>query len=344
MSRCYPFPPPGYVRDESLIESIKGAKEEVKREKKDRKHKKEKKRKERENEADRSKKHRHKKRRKDEKTTAIASSKKVDDDDGHRGLMNSEVASLEKSCLTVDLELQTSSQNSCDSTLHSNERPDKSQTQSQPPLDGRHNDSGEFVCVYLLLGLFASCAHMMVTFLSSNCCHGFEESGIRVWLPGKEQKDPEAEVMMMTNEDQKQLPSSLSEAPREKRKDPTKLSKEEKTGPLKDNRRVSTLLVREKPSSSHQETNGPSKLCRKCSPSTASRFLNLIENWAPDRVESKLTDSEDQEWWLVMKFGAKRHHPVSNQTTSNGSGSMVWPTARFLPEVEVHALPFTVPF
>ncbi|XP_024016612.1 glutamic acid-rich protein isoform X3 [Eutrema salsugineum] len=305
MSRCYPFPPPGYVRDESLIESIKGAKEEVKREKKDRKHKKEKKRKERENEADRSKKHRHKKRRKDEKTTAIASSKKVDDDDGHRGLMNSEVASLEKSCLTVDLELQTSSQNSCDSTLHSNERPDKSQTQSQPPLD---------------------------------------ESGIRVWLPGKEQKDPEAEVMMMTNEDQKQLPSSLSEAPREKRKDPTKLSKEEKTGPLKDNRRVSTLLVREKPSSSHQETNGPSKLCRKCSPSTASRFLNLIENWAPDRVESKLTDSEDQEWWLVMKFGAKRHHPVSNQTTSNGSGSMVWPTARFLPEVEVHALPFTVPF
>ncbi|CAN6863847.1 unnamed protein product [Brassica oleracea] len=48
MSRCYPFPPPGFVpnqvRDESLIEPIKkGTKEEVKREKKDRKHNKDKK-------------------------------------------------------------------------------------------------------------------------------------------------------------------------------------------------------------------------------------------------------------------------------------------------------------
>ncbi|AEC06687.1 cylicin [Arabidopsis thaliana] len=324
MSRCYPFPPPGYVWKESLIESIKGAKEEVK---KDRKHKRnEKDRKDRDNEAGRSRKHRHKRRRKDE--GAIASGK----------LVSSEVELLEKSCQTVELELQTSSQNSCDSTLHSNERP--KQIQSQP----------------------------------------LDETSIRTRLPDKGQEDPEDGVMM-TSKDQKQRfsremldASQAATAPnesvghsrvcQEKRIDPTfgssreittKLNKEKKSVPSKDNRKVSkekkmpslsscNPLEQEKPTSSHQETPGPSKLlCRKCPPSMAGQLLNLIENWAPDRVESKLTDSEDQEWWLFIKFGAKSPQ-VSNQKTNQGSSSMVWPTARFLPEAEVHALPFTVPF
>ncbi|KAG7579530.1 hypothetical protein ISN45_Aa03g036650 [Arabidopsis thaliana x Arabidopsis arenosa] len=348
MSRCYPFPPPGYVRKESLIESIKGEKEEVK---KDRKHKrKEKERKDRENEAGRSRKHRHKRRRKDEGTNASGSGK----------LINSEVEFLEKSCQTVELELQTSSQTSCDSTLHSNERPKQIQSQ---PLDGRHNDSGELLCVYLLLGLFAYYGVIL---------SWFQETGIRTWLHDKGQEDPEDEVMM-TSKDQKQrfsgemLDASQAAAPtesaghlystrqdalrvcEEKRRDPifgstreitTKLSKEKKSVPLKDNRK----FRKEKPTSSHQETPGPSKrLCRKCPPSMAGELLNLIENWAPDRVESKLADSEDQEWWLFIKFGAKRQQ-ISNQRTNQGSSSMVWPTARFLPEAEVHALPFTVPF
>ncbi|CAA7022089.1 unnamed protein product [Microthlaspi erraticum] len=301
MSRCYPFPPPGYVereiiRDEPMIESssIKGAKEEVKRAKNDRKHKKDKKRKERESESDISKKHRrHKSQRKDEH--GVNGNKKVDDG-------SSEAEFLDKSCLTVELEHQSTSQNSCDSTLHSNE----SQTQL---LDCRHYDS---------------------------------ESGIRFLLPSKEDQDPE--VMMMTNKDNNKLSSSQADhsgsvGKEKRRENTTKLSKE---------RRASSVCSHpkeEKPSSSHQETITSSKLCRKCPPSTAVRFLNLIENWAPDLVESKLTtDSEDQEWWLLVKFGAERHHQVSNQTTIKGSGSMVWPTARFLPEVELHALPFTVPF
>ncbi|XP_033136280.1 uncharacterized protein LOC103837828 isoform X3 [Brassica rapa] len=243
MSRCYPFPPPGFVpnqvRDESLIEPIKkGTKEEVKREKKDRKHNKDKKRKERDNDAGRSSKH-HKRQSKDE--NANASSKKVE--------------SLEKSCLTIELDHQASSQTSCDSTLRSNEN-DKSQ-----PLN---------------------------------------ETSTRVLLHDKGQKYPE---VMMTNKGQKQCSAS-----------------------------------------SHQEIIGPSKLCSKCPPSTAMRFLKLIENWAPDRFESKLADSEDQEGWLLMKVGAKRHHQVSVQTSSKGSSSMVWPTAQILPEAELHALPFTVPF
>ncbi|KAG7584188.1 hypothetical protein ISN44_As08g036630 [Arabidopsis suecica] len=355
MSRCYPFPPPGYVRKEILIESIKGAKEEVK---KDRKHKrKEKERKDRENEAGRSRKHRHKRRRKDV----------GDNVSGIGKLINGEVEFLEKSCQTVELELQTSSQTSCDSTLHSNERPKQIQSQ---PLDGRHNDSGELVCVYLLLCLFA-----YGVILS-----WFQETSIRTRLPDKGQKDPEDEVMMTTKDQRSRemLDASLAAASKEsvghlystprdafrvfqeKVRDParekiTKLGKEKKPSHPKDNRKFSKEkkmpssssyipLEQEKPTSSHQETRGHSKLlCRKCPPSMAGELLNLIENWAPDRVESKLADSEDQEWWLFIKFEAKRQQ-VSNQKTNQGSSSMVWPTARFLPEAEVHALPFTVPF
>ncbi|RID44235.1 hypothetical protein BRARA_I01045 [Brassica rapa] len=259
---------------------IQGTKEEVKREKKDRKHNKDKKRKERDNNAGRSSKHRHHKRQsKDESANA---SKKVD--------------SLEKSCLTKELDHQASSQTSCDSTLRSSENAGPNHIKSQQPLNGRHNDSGEFVCL-LVAG---SVLIQMMTLFLRIVAMGFEETSIRILLHDKGQKYPE---VMMTNKGQKQCSAS-----------------------------------------SHQESNGPSKLCSKCPPFTAMRFLKLVENWAPDRFESKLADSEDQEWWLLMKVGAKRRYQVSVKTSSKGSSSMVWPTAQFLPEVELHALPFTVPF
>ncbi|KAJ0265393.1 hypothetical protein HA466_0016860 [Hirschfeldia incana] len=272
MSRCYPFPPPGFVpnqvRDESLIEPInKGTKKETKR---DRKHNKDKKRKERDHEAGRSREHSHHKRqRRDGNADA---SKKVDDDN--------ELEFLEKSCLTMELDHQASSQTSSE-----NEGPNRIQSQS------------------------------------------LNETSIRVLLHGKGQ--------VMTNKDQKQSSS------REKL-DSSHLvdSKKEET-----KRQFSMQLGKEKGASSHQDSIGPSKLCSKCPPSTATRFSKLIENWAPDRFdETKLTYSEDQDWWLLMKVGAKRHHQVSGQTRSKGSSSMVWPTAQFLPEAELLALPFTVPF
>ncbi|CAG7900728.1 unnamed protein product [Brassica rapa] len=322
MSRCYPFPPPGYVRnetrDESLIGSIKGTKEEVKR---DRKHNKDKKRKERDTEADNNE--------------SPNSSKKVHD--GRGSISKNELECLEKSCLTVELEHQTSSQNSCDS------RPNHIQSPLLP--DGRQYGSGEFVCL-LVVGSVLLHVMMMTLFLQ---IIGFEETSIRVLLHGKEHEHQDAEVMLTNKDHSESLAHTFAnEAPldplilcqeKRKREITTKLSKEKNTVPL--DRQISKPLGKE----THQETAGASKLCRKCPSSTAVRFLDLIENWAPDLVESKLIDTEDQELWLVMKVGAKRHHhQVNNQTTSNGRSSMVWPTARFLPEAELHALPFTVPF
>lgn len=325
---------------------IQGTKEEVKREKKDKKHNKDKKRKER---AGRSREHRHHKRlRKDESANA---SKKVDDDN--------EIESLEKSCLTMEPDHQTSSQNSSDS--NENEGPNHIQSQ---PFDGRHNDSGECVCLLVVGSVLLHVLATMMTLFLRIVAMGFEETSIRVLLHGKGQKYPE---VMMTDSSHTALcecvghrySTSANQAPRdasrvcqEKTRDPvfdsavdisTKLCKDEET-----NRQFSMQLGKEKraASSSLEERIGPSKLCRKCPPSTAMRFWKLIEDWAPDRLETKLNDSEDEELWLLMKVGAKRHHgQASVQTSSKGSSSMVWATtAQFLPEAELHALPFTVPF
>ncbi|KAJ4872965.1 Uncharacterized protein Rs2_45374 [Raphanus sativus] len=326
MSRCFPFPPPGYVlngsRDEALIESIKRAEEkakkeqrrkERKREKKDnkdkKKEKKDKKTKERERSEGGSEKHSHKRRRKEE---GAKEGNKV------RKLNESENGSFEKSSLTVERDLlQSTSQNSCDSTLNSNELP-KQHKEKQP-----HHDS---------------------------------ESIIRIRLPIRRQNDPE--VMMSTNKDQQkpclsrevkldtanivtrkqpqQRPCCTSKPHEEKRKDQilrTKLGKEKKLSSTSDD-----------PSSG---------LCRFCPPSLAVQFLNVVENWVPNTIQRsvELTNTEGDEcWWFLKKpsshkfDGTERCKQLNSETKQVVSSSMAWPCARLLPEADVHALPYTVPF
>jgi hypothetical protein len=102
-----------------------------KKERKEKKEKKEKKRKEREGKEVGSEKRSHKRRRKEDGAKV----------DLFHKLKESEVNCLEKSSLTVERELlQSTSQNSCDSTLNSNEMLPK-QKEVQQPLDGRHNNN-----------------------------------------------------------------------------------------------------------------------------------------------------------------------------------------------------------
>ncbi|KAL0726096.1 hypothetical protein Bca4012_022189 [Brassica carinata] len=333
MSRCFPFPPPGYVlngcRDEALIESIKKAEEKAKkeqrrkdrkREKKDKKDdnkkkdKKDKKRKERERGEGESEKHSHKRRRKQEEVAKNGKNNQK---------FESENGCLEKSSLTVERDLfQSTSQNSCDSTLNSNELP--KQQKEKRPHNNSSNDS---------------------------------ESIIRIRLPIRRQNDPEV-MMMTTNKDQQktcpsreikldtvksvtreqpqQHPCSTSKPHEEKRKDQiftTKLGKEKKLSSTSD------------PSSG---------LCRFCPPSLAVQFLNVVENWVPNTIERRveLTNSEDDEcWWFLKKpsshkFDTERCKQLNrnNETKQVISSSMVWPCARLLPEADVYALPYTVPF
>ncbi|XP_010526809.1 PREDICTED: DNA ligase 1 [Tarenaya hassleriana] len=339
MSRCYPFPPPGYVRneirDEALIESIKREEVKAKKERKEerKREKKEKKRKERERGTDGSKKHSHKRRHKD-----------VDTEDKQKVVKNCEIIDneaelLEKSCLTDERENQTASQNSCDSTINSNEIPKQSL-----PLDGKH--------------------------------HTTSESIIRIRLPVKRQKDPE----VLTSKDDEPFSfrgriEASQPAPRElvdqSCSTSASVAPQHALSFTKDNKRGALFgspmhikmpssscshpeqpmveLSEEKPCSTTEVIVQPSSLCSICPPKVAVQFLNLIDNWAPDPIQSELPDSEDQEWWFIKpnshNIGAERCQ-VSGLDTRQGSSSSwtQWPSARFLPEADIHALPYTVPF
>ncbi|KAF3529199.1 hypothetical protein DY000_02036464 [Brassica cretica] len=344
MSRCFPFPPPGYVLNgsEALIESIKRAEEkeltkkERKREKKDKKDKRDKKRKERESE-----KHSHKRRRKEEVVAKDGkNNQKV------AKLKASENGCLEKSSLTVERELlQSTSQNSCDSTLNSNELP-KQQKEKQP-----HNNNGEFVCV--LVGSIYLFRTLLTFFLQICLSYEFEESIFRIRLPIRRQNDDPEVMVTTTNKDQERpcpsreikldtVKSVTREQPQEQHPCSTSKPHEEK----RKDKIYRTKVGKERKLSSTTSSG----LCRLCPPSMAVQFLDVVENWVPNRVE--LTNSEDDEcWWFVKKpschkFGSERCKQLNrnNEMKQAISSSMAWPCARFLPEADVHALPYTVPF
>uniref|UniRef100_A0A1J3HYP1 Uncharacterized protein n=1 Tax=Noccaea caerulescens TaxID=107243 RepID=A0A1J3HYP1_NOCCA len=361
MSRCFPFPPPGYIlngiRDEALIESIKGAEEKAKKdqrrkekkrdknekkEKKDKKDKKEKKRKERDERGDgESEKPSHKRRRKEE-GVKDGQNQKVE---VFPKLKERENECLEKSSLTVEPELlQSTSQNSCDSTLNSNEK---------QPLDGRHNtlNSSELLPKQPLDGRHNN---------------NDSESIIRIRLPLRRQRDPEV-MMTMTNKDQQK--------PREIKLDSSQLSTRElqvnqqhpcstsapehASKPLEEKRKddpISTMKPgKEKKKSSTSSTQGGasqhSGLCSICPPSMALQFLNVVENWVPNTIQRRieLTNSEDEECWWLMKKPSSHTESCKQVNRNNESkqvmnSSKAWPCARLLPEADVYALPYTVPF
>ncbi|CAN6984606.1 hypothetical protein BRARA_A00252 [Brassica rapa] len=317
MSRCFPFPPPGYVLNgsEALIESIKRAEEKAKKELRKKEKKREKKDKKRERGEGESEKHSRKRRRKEEGDKDGKNNKKVPK------LKESENGCLEKSVVTVERELlQSTSQNSCDSTLNSNELPKQQKEKKQP-----HNNNND------------------------------SESIIRIRLPIRRQNgDPEVMMMTTTNKDQQKKPcpsleikldTVMAVSREQPQQHPCSTSKahEEK---IKD-QIVRTKVGKERKLSSTTSSG----LCRLCPPSMAVQFLNVIENWVPNRVE--LTNSEDDEcWWFVKKPSCHKFDATerckqlnrNNEMKQAISSSMAWPCARLLPEADVHALPYTVPF
>ncbi|EOA16959.1 hypothetical protein CARUB_v10005187mg [Capsella rubella] len=341
MSRCFPFPPPGYVlngiRDEAMIVSIKGKEEkeqrrkEKKRDKKDkkdrkenkdkkdskeRKEKKDKKRKERDGKEGGSEKHSHKRRRKEEGAKVDLS----------RKLKESEISCLEKSSLTVERELlQSTSQNSCDSTLNSNEILPKQ------PLDGRHNNDSESI--------------------------------IRIRLPSRRQKDPE---VMTTFKDQEtpcpsrgiKLDSSQLDTREPVNQHPCSTSAPEHASKPQEEKRKDPVFKgkyhgKEKriTSAPNPETYQPTRSRCSCPPSVVLQFLNVVENWVPNTNELRvdlINSEEDEEcWWSMKKPRSPKERCKQlnrNNEIKQVGNTMGWPCARLLPEADIYALPYTVPF
>ncbi|TQD76750.1 hypothetical protein C1H46_037701 [Malus baccata] len=261
MSRCFPYPPPGYVkkgiRDEALIDSIKLQREDekVKKEKK-REKKREKKEKKAQENGEPENKHSHKRRHKDERH------QKDEKGTDHGKKRKHETENLDKSGLTEEHEQPVGSQNSSDSTVNSNKR----QKQDSPP-DGRHN-SASILRIRLPLQ-----RHKDPEMLPR------EEQPCQ--LPLKTHKDP----VMLSREKQ---PSQL---PLQKHKDPVVLSKEEQPYrlSLQKNKDPEVLLRLEQPSRlSFQRQKGAEVLPSQEQPSQ----LSLQRHKGPEVLRSQEQPSQ----------------------------------------------------
>lgn len=76
-----------------------------------------------------------------------------------------------------------------------------------------------------------------------------------------------------------------------------------------------------------------------------SLYKFLIEDWVPPSLEFDQTNCDDEDWL----FRTKKQVHASKSLRSQRDGpclesSALWPSALYLPQVDVYALPYTVPF
>ncbi|KAK6924523.1 hypothetical protein RJ641_010723 [Dillenia turbinata] len=342
MSRCFPYPPPGYVvkctRDEALIESLKidssgikidsgnsqlqkeaeKAKKERRKERKKEKREEKKRRRDEEN-----KKHGHEKGHKHERSH-------VDHKEGDfQKRKENETEQWEKSTLTEEHGQAFGSHNLCNST-ESTLNSDKRQKQKQSsPADCKPN-------------------------------HG---SIIRIRLPLQRHKDPE----VLPNTEQP-CSSSISisisgrinnfvqevhEFPRSSTEPPDCLQQECSTSG-----QIGPELVsrpsKEKSRPGTSQTDAHSQMVESASLSCSRsrvphpvemQFRDLMWKWTPHSLQSDCAGLYDEGWLFETKLdfdsGAKRFKTTDGSCCANDT---LMPSASYLPEVDIYALPFTVPF
>lgn len=103
------------------------------------------------------------------------------------------------------------------------------------------------------------------------------------------------------------------------------------------------LAVRE---SKKTKSDSKTSSCVNGIPSPDSVYRTLIENWVPPPHDLGHTGFDDQEWLFGSKQQSRREsgvHKESNVVSCSRS-STLWPQANTLPEVDIFALPYTVPF
>lgn len=93
-----------------------------------------------------------------------------------------------------------------------------------------------------------------------------------------------------------------------------------------------------------------SKKRKKHKPSKESRYKTLFDEWVPPCISLEETESSCDDWL----FGTRRQENASTKASikkdedmiinSQISGDSVFPRARFLSEVGIFSLPYTVPY
>ncbi|KAL7155508.1 hypothetical protein ABFS83_03G079000 [Erythranthe nasuta] len=366
MSRCFPYPPPGYTlsgdRKEALIESIKIQKDKVKSEeqrKKDRKREKKEKKKEKkqklthkDNEKNHEKSlnvaHGHI----DKKSRAAAAD--VKGQSLLQKVSKAEADQLERSSLTEERGKPVLlPSTSADSTENSNKRkrqsspldcaraPGKiiriklsSKNQNPSPIDASVNEQQQTqMCSTSGRPSFPSCNKDEVVFRQRT--EDLLSCTLKAQIPviGRDpicsssqqiehvplQKTPKTLVPSVTTPMQK---SALVTG-----KDICSIPKP-----------IDPVLKTPAPHLSRVQRN-------------ALRYKNLTEMWVPPQLDFALPEDTDEVDWL---FKGKKNQGISlekrcstsvNDVKSCSSSSIMWPSrAQYLQEVDIYALPYTIPF
>lgn len=79
----------------------------------------------------------------------------------------------------------------------------------------------------------------------------------------------------------------------------------------------------------------------------ASLYKDLVENWVPlppQLLQGEQTDLDELEWLFQRKHQDEERSTEVNSDASCRGGSTLWPRALYMPEADIWALPFTVPF
>ncbi|CAA3021496.1 Hypothetical predicted protein [Olea europaea subsp. europaea] len=326
MSRCFPYPPPGYslsrAGNEALIESIKLQKEreksneERKKEKRREKKEKRKEKKEKTNENSRGKSH-------NVDNACVGENIWMDSRGGllHKG-KKAEIEQLEKSSLTEELEQPACSRipsSSSESTENSNKR--KRRTSSI----GGSNSLGNI---------------------------------IKIRLPSRKKNEPDASF------DKPQLCSTSGrmDIPVQ-RKD--EIAVRASRGTVCSTSQGTHNLVRGVPAgtdkelvfSASRQTEAAAhvKLGSSFGASAALtpmqrlelQYKNLVENWVPPDLHTLANDLDDQEWLFQRKdkdVCAVKRIRSSADAISCSNSLALWPQSRYLPDADICALPYVVPF
>ncbi|PSR99571.1 hypothetical protein CEY00_Acc23544 [Actinidia chinensis var. chinensis] len=325
MSRCYPYPPPGYSakidRNEALIESIKLQKEREKAKaerKKERKREKKEKRRENKEKAKQnvSEFGRCEKRKLNDKTTLKWEKDQVDLEGTYiQKSIKDEVEQLERSGLTEEHEQPVCPQNpsySSDSTQNSNKR-----RKASPA--------------------------------SANRAHG---NVIRIRLPSKKQREPDASV----GQERRSSTSLRIESTSKNNSEIGGGSTQREFSSMKadvcargftprfDNEQICSTSVgagifAEDSGTTTQPTSFENGLW-----TLESLYKGLVEHWVPPHLQSEQTDFEGQEWLFKKHPKRERSEAKASSDVSCTGGSTRWPCAQYLPEADIYALPFAVPF
>lgn len=110
---------------------------------------------------------------------------------------------------------------------------------------------------------------------------------------------------------------------------------------------VTDLEVKENSRHAHARTDYGKKSHEKREQTVDSLYKVLIEDWIPSSLEFDQDNFDDQEWFFPQNkresHGNKRFKLSYHDESCHASPSL-WPSARYLHEADVYALPYTVPF